>query len=416
MLDVDMLLTGEIYRGLLKDIARGKYLNLECFIEELCEFKDEDLSDAFVHKMQTICRLLIDNKAYDYVVDILDLRPILGTYENKANEGEECVISYAIRKIEDENILARFLETCQCGELTYCFFDYDNPALIAASLKKYETLRLVFDKELCVEERGFGEFTALQYAVLNGDYDLAKFLLEELHFNPDLCDIVEMPPIAIAADKNDFKMAEYLIACGADVSALDEEGRSAIFYCRSDKMLEIFKGKGACRDNLQIGLVSRAAMDFKQKGYISSDLIDMLLDYDVPIIQNKKYNLAVLAAKYGDVDALKRFSSLLGHVNTLDIIFAAFDSYKLSDMIMWKDVGRMIEITDILIDSGVHQNSPTSPMLSPFRSLALKPQLLLGEEREKVIKLFDNVSKLGYSLEDTDILGCNIFHEALEGI
>ena len=416
----NMPISGENYRRLIKDVVCGKYGNLEVFIEELCFLYDEELgepefNDDFIHKMQFLSRLLIDNKEYDYAIDLLDVIPLLGTYEDKANEGEECVISYAIRKIEDEGILARFLETTRCSEISYCFFEFENPAEIAAKLKKYNTLKLIFEKELCVEKNGFDGFTPLQYAVLNRDYDLAKFLLEEMNFNPDLYDSIEMPPIAIAADINDFKMAHYLILKGADVSALDGEGRSAIFYCRSEKMLEIFKEKGAARDNVQIGLISRAAMDIKQKGYISFDLVDMLLNTEKPIIQNIKHNLAILAAKYGDTVSLKRFAPFLKEVRPEDIVFATFESYNLDDMSIKKDVTRLIELTDIIISAGVYFDSGDDGFLSPYRTLAMRPQLLLGESKEKVTRLLDNLKKLGYSLDKNDILGRNIFHEALEG-
>ncbi len=95
-----------------------------------------ETSDAFVHKMMTICRFLIDVGAYKYVGQILELSSIIGTFESEANEGEECVISYAIRKIEDENVIADILKNFDGGGgLTICFFEYPYPSMVAIDQK-----------------------------------------------------------------------------------------------------------------------------------------------------------------------------------------------------------------------------------------------------------------------------------------
>ena len=92
MYEVDALLPGERYRNILKDLANDKYESIERFISEFSEYAELETSDAFVHKMMTICRFLIDVGTYKYVGQILELSSIIGTFESEANEGEECVM------------------------------------------------------------------------------------------------------------------------------------------------------------------------------------------------------------------------------------------------------------------------------------------------------------------------------------
>ena len=145
MFEVDNILTGERFRNILRDLAIGNYDSIKSFINEFDEYAEDEFSDSFVHKMQTLCRFLIDVKAYEYVAQILELSSIIGTYESENHEGEECVVSYAVRKIKDESKIANILEHCKGGELTVYFYEYAPPAMIAIDLKKYQTLKVIFE-------------------------------------------------------------------------------------------------------------------------------------------------------------------------------------------------------------------------------------------------------------------------------
>ena len=217
MYEIDLHLTGKRYRTILREISLGIFDELNKFIVEYEKLCEEDCSDSFVHKMQTLLRLLIDIKAYGYVAEIVDLNSILLTYENSDSEGEECVLSYAIRNIDDDAVIARFLENYNSGILTVYMLEFEYPSHIAVDQKRYNLLKLLFEKELCEEKSAYGHWTLLQHAVKTRNYELATFALEQLHQNPNLYGAYDIPPLCLAANENDFKMVELLIEHGADV-------------------------------------------------------------------------------------------------------------------------------------------------------------------------------------------------------
>lgn len=409
------MLKGPRFRSILKDLAIGNYDSIKLLIEEFAEYAEDEYSDAFVHKMQTLCRFLIDVGAYEYVAKILELSSIIGTYESEDYEGEECVVSYAIRKIDDEAVIAQILEHCNGGELTAYFYEFELPSMIAIDLQKYSTLKLLFDKQLCNEERGYGRWTALQHAAHNRKYELAELLLSELHHDPNLYSVIDMPPIALAADANDFKMVELLIKHGADVSATDRDGKTAINYCRSDKMIGIFNSNGAVRENLQMRSISRIISEIKNKGFAKDDSIQTLIGYEKPMFSNKEDNIILLAARYGDVETLKKLIPFFEHAKSDDIIYSLFDGYKLDGISHRKDVDKLIDLTNILVEAGVKRKS-SGTMLSPYHTLSMRPEMFLVTTQEKAFALFNNIEKLGYRLDESDGLGCNRFHDAIENL
>ena len=94
---------------------------------------------------------------------------------------------------------------------------------------------------------GLEGLNLLQFAAHHGKYNLAEFLLESVKYDPNSCGAINIAPILLAADANSFKIVELLIKHGADVFATDDQGRTAVNFCRSDKMIEIFKSKGVSR-------------------------------------------------------------------------------------------------------------------------------------------------------------------------
>ena len=150
----DIVLTGERYRTILRDLSLNQFQSLETFIAEFKEFVEEAYSDAFVHKMQTICRFLIDIQAYDYLIQILSMSEIIGTFESVANEGEESVITYATRKIEDETILVAVIRAIGTQIFVPYFFEFPAPSIVAVDLEKYAALKALFEQGICIENIG----------------------------------------------------------------------------------------------------------------------------------------------------------------------------------------------------------------------------------------------------------------------
>ena len=219
----------------------------------------------------------------------------------------------------------------------------------------------------------------------------------------------------MAADANDFKMVELLIKYGADVSATDGDGRTAINYARSDRMIEMFNANGAIRENLQMRGISRVISDIKHNGVATSDSIESLVKYETPVFCNKEGNVIALAAKYGDATALKQLAPFFEYVKPDDLIYSLFDWYELDGITYRKDVDKLIELTNILVEAGVHRES-SGTMLSPFHTLSMRPEIFLRTSDEKAFLLFDNIEQLGYGLEECDCLGRNRFHDAIENL
>lgn len=416
MYEIESCLTGKRYRTILKEISLGVFDELNKFMIEYKNFSKEDFSDAFVHKMQTLLRLLIDVKAYRYVAEFVDMDSILLTYEDTDNEGEECVLSYAIRNIEDDAIIARFLENYDGGILAIYMLEFEQPSCIAVDQGRYNLLKLLFDKGLCEEFSAYGRWTLLQHAARTRNLELATLALEQLNHDPNLCGVYDIPPLCLAADNNDFKMVQLMIKHGADVSITDGNGKTAIKYSRSDRMLELFESYGAKKENLQLSLVSRATMDIKSNGNISPVVLDCILDYDNPVFCNAKYNLILLCAKYGDIQSLERLKPYLSSVDAEKLIIDAFSWYKLNDVVLRKTFDELLQISEILINASVRVVNEKKSTLSPYDSLNSRPELFLYIEKNKAFHLFDNLEKLGYMTTDLNVLGHSVFHCAIESL
>lgn len=216
MYPVDRILSGERFRDILRDTTLGSFEKLEDFIADFHFYAGEDYSDPFLYKMMTMCRYLIDLGLYDYVDKILEDDYTLGLYESEGYEGEECILTYAIRKINEEKILEGFLKHYKTGCYTKYCYQFDNPAIVAAHKKKYRVLKLLYDKELCDERKTwFGRWTLLQYAVVLRNYELAEFTLDVLKHNPDYYDMVKVTPAMLANRMDDPKMHRILCSRGA---------------------------------------------------------------------------------------------------------------------------------------------------------------------------------------------------------
>lgn len=217
MYPIDRILTGERFRNILRETARGVFNTLEEFIGDFVYYAEEEYSDPFLFKMQTIGRFLVDVGAYEYLDRILELDFTIALYENEGYEGEECILTYAVRKIEDENVLEGFLSHFDTDRIVTNFFTYPNPATVAAPLKKYRTLKLLYDKKLCDEKTCFGRWTLLQYAVVYRDYELAEFSLDVLGHRPDYYYIIEETPMELVDRIYDVRMFRILSSHGADL-------------------------------------------------------------------------------------------------------------------------------------------------------------------------------------------------------
>lgn len=416
MYEVDLCLTGKRYRTIIREISHGIFDELNKFLKEYEALCEEDCSDSFVHKMQTLLRLLIDVKAYNIVAEIIDMSSILLTYEDTANEGEECVLSYAIKNIEDDNIIARFLEKYDGGILSLYMLEFEQPSCIAVDQERYNLLELLFEKGLCEEVSAYGRWTLLQHAARTRNYELATFVLEQLHHNPDLYGVYDIPPLCLAANENDFRMVQLLLEHGADASITDGSGKTAINYSRSDRMIKIFESFGAKRENLQLRLVGKAVSDIKNNGKILPDVLRHILNYENPVFSNSKYNLILLCAKYGDIESLKCLKPYLYSVDAEKLIVDAFSWYELDDVVQRKSFDELLEISEILIDAGVSISNKRKSTLSPYNSLNSRPEMFVHIQQNEVFRLFNNLKKLGYLTTDLDVLGYSVFHSAIKSL
>lgn len=405
MFEVDKLLSGEIFRNLMYDLSNQKFDSIKKFIAAFSKIAEQDYSESFVCKMQTLCRFLIDIKQYGYVAKILKCSFIFGTYENSEHEGEECVITYAIRKIDDERALAKIVKSCKGGMFTPFFYEYESPSKVAIDLKKYKILKILFENNLCNEEMCYNNWTALQYAAHKRKYDLAKMLLKELKHNPNLYNKhVDLPPLALAADSNDLELAELLLSYGADPNFPDGIGRKPIFYIKSQKMIDILSAHGASREEMHIKYFNRVAADIRCDGMTSINIIDALkLESDEPTLSNGKTNIILHAGKYGDVKSFEILSRFFDRVNSDELIKSVFNiDLFFEDCIRQKDVETLIALTDVLIKAGVHRESDDLS-LSPFFTLCQNKKILLQSLEEQNFILFKNICKLGYDIgKDND--------------
>ena len=410
---VDSILNKETHYQILKDLGDDNYENLDQFIEAFKDCCDQDYSDDFVQRLHDLCCILIDKGEYDKVAHIIKLSPIVGTYDTPEYEDEVCVASYAIKHVDDDAELEKIVGSCRGGLFTPYFYNNATPSIIAIDKKKYFILKTLFENRLCNEEICYGRWTALQHAAYTGNYELAEYVLKELKHNPDMYEAIDIPPIALAADANDFKMVELLLEYGANISATDGKGETAITYCRSDKMIDIFKNHGAVRLNVQQIILSKAIAQIKAKGKINPDTVKAIIGYKSPSFENQDANIIVLAARYGDVQAFEAFMPYLSYADVDSIIFAMFDWYELNDKSYLKNVFELIALTDALVKAGA-KKTRDMPIISPFHRLALRPEMFKGISDQNAFRLFENIEKLGFNLTDIDCLGLNRFHDAIQ--
>lgn len=402
----------EKYRNLLKEISKHEYTNLEQFIDnELTEISDEweEYSDSFLCDMLTICRLLIDEKAYGYVENIVSLNSDFATYENSHND-EECVFSYAIRKIDDESVITQMFEGMSSkGEFAVYFFSYELPSQIAIEKKMYGILKLLSDKNLFNDKiTNYDGYTPLQFAVMEQDLEFARFLLEDLKHDPNIFKNGVMP-LAYAVKSDDFKMVQLLIEHGADTSVVDDNGNSLISYCSSEDMrekLQIHYGV-KCEDHGQ-KLLFHIINDIKNNGCAQPDAVKELLKYELPQLSVRDNNVILCAARYGDINTLKE---LLPYKDVKDdyIIREIFSGYI-------TNCDLLIELTNVLIDAGIVIENAGNSIFSPYYRFIELENAIACYDNDKLFVLFDNIEKLGYGLENKDAFDNTIFHYALTNI
>lgn len=131
-------------------------------------------------------------------------------------------------------------------------------------------------------------WTPLYLAVINGRYETAKFLLEH-GVNPNR-EVARITPLHHAVLKNDLKIAQLLVDCGADVNTqCSDEYKSYYEDDRSEYFASAFdENASRCRYEHNAPLHSAVA-----KG--SLDMIQFLLDHNANVNAKNKSGMTPLA-------------------------------------------------------------------------------------------------------------------------
>ena len=96
--------------------------------------------------------------------------------------------------------------------------------------------KLIEKKRLHVEAQDENGATLLSIAVWSAKYDCARTLIDSLKADVNTQDFNGWTPLIIASYENNLKMAKLLWESGADASARNLEGISAIDFAKTDEM------------------------------------------------------------------------------------------------------------------------------------------------------------------------------------
>ena len=137
--------------------------------------------------------------------------------------------AWILTQIEEEAEAAEAAEEAKTKTEEETGFSYDlgsmNNLMIAVINQDMDSVKS-YSAKLNINDTNSEGYTALHVAVMWGNYEAAKYLLEA-GANPNTMDVYEYTPLMDAVGYEDYNMVELLLSSGADKTIKDSNGYDA---------------------------------------------------------------------------------------------------------------------------------------------------------------------------------------------
>lgn len=259
-------------------VNNGDYFSLEKYVAFARKFINLDTSDEYVERILKIEHALIDND------DIVSLTKVVNSNHHScltfSTEKYESPINYAI--IKNTPILADVIKLGKHDDFSPGFCG-NCPVFTAIEYGNHKAFELIQD--IAIKEKGrlatSNYYTCLQHATVLGDFELVKLIVEKYDVDLNETQGEKSPPLLLAVERGDAKIAKYLLEKGAYVNAVNEYGLTPL-NCATGELVNIIKqfgGKEADYEvlllhsiarNLDEGMFAVAESDFEKYIKISN--------------------------------------------------------------------------------------------------------------------------------------------------
>lgn len=387
----DQYLTDQRLGQILRDISRGDSHPFDCFLSDLFYLQDHDFSDTFCSKTISLLMFLIQFRLDKQAIDLLKTAPWVGRFEDAVYKDRNCAYTYAIEMIPDEQDLLPYLDAIDCSMCGDLFMDRITPAMAAVKTGKHLVLQQLFEKNMCSEEFALGDLTVMQYGVITNDLPLLHLALFTLHHSADSTGATKQTPLMLAVERDNLKLAAFLLQQGADPNAADNNGHSVLSYCQSPAMEMLLTQNKAVACNKAAEILSQA-IQAAQNGPVPQKLLEEVLRHCPDTITYQGTNLAVLAARNGYADNLQWLTSRYPlHDQAEALACAIFQNGLLN-----KPVSLLIRLVEILEKAGLTVQTDQMSLMHPFPTLAVHPELFDQVRPEDVFTLLNKIEGLGF--------------------
>lgn len=408
----DVYLSEARLNHILWEISQGKDSAYGCLYCDLCWLEDYSFSDTFCHRLITLLMFLIQFKHYDYAVDLLKVVPWAGRFEDVVNKSRNCIYTYAIEMIPDDNHLLPLLETIDAAIDGDLFMERKTPAMAAVELKRYNILKCLFDRNMCSEKYAVGSLTVMQYAVSTENLDLLHYALSELDHPADSTGFTTQTPLMLAVEKDSLEFASVLLQHGANPNATDDKGMSILSHCKSAAMHDLLDQYHGIARDVAAEVLSEAIRVAKNSP-VPNELIDEVIKHSPNTITYQGSNLALISADNGYVENLEQ---LLLHYDLSELGEELACAVFHTSVPQFKSVSLLIQLTDVLINAGIKVQMNSIKMFHPFTELSDRPEIFDSVSLDEAYALFDKVNELGFDPLSTMYTGTNLLYFAIQGM
>jgi len=211
--------------------SNQKLVELVCNLNNLCSEKEIDKIDELksANKMKYESLLLscnnkeselsfLDKEDSNKLINETSSNSLKNSQELKTKSELEEKIVGEIKSLLDsgENVNSRETQT------------YKTLAHLACRKRNMKLLKLLIEYEADLEAIDFEFMTPIFEAVITGDFDLCKFLIDEKKINLEHKEIQNRTAFYWTACNGDVEMIEYLIKKGVDVNITSKMGRTPL--------------------------------------------------------------------------------------------------------------------------------------------------------------------------------------------
>lgn len=119
--------------------------------------------------------------------------------------------------------------------------EYDSVYLMACENADIAMARDMLRRGATADSKNAMNESALHLAVRSGNTEILKFLLSEMHLNPNARDNFGRTPLHWACQQGSIPMCEVLLLAKSDINAKDESGLPPLSHAEREGHWELVK-------------------------------------------------------------------------------------------------------------------------------------------------------------------------------